>query len=111
MSPNVGERNWLVAIDLGRVKTQNWIDFRGALTIPGAKQIESRAIYEVVFNWHDHDFTFSHNLDPQESVDPLNSLPVCGRSPKYAASSWPAIRVGCVCRCWLRVRLLRQHDG
>jgi len=46
----------------GCVKTQDWIDFRGVLTIRGAKRIEYRAFYEIVFNWKYHDLAFSHNL-------------------------------------------------
>lgn len=62
-TPRSGQSS-LSIFDRGCVKTQNWVDSRGALTIPDAKQIESRAIYEVVFNWYAHDLAFSHNLDP-----------------------------------------------
>jgi hypothetical protein len=44
------------------------------LTIPCAKQIEYRAFYEVVFNWHYHDLAFSHNLDPERSHDVKQSF-------------------------------------
>lgn len=50
------------ALGRGCVKTQNWIDFRGALTIPRTKQIDYRAFYEVVFIWHCPNLAFSHNL-------------------------------------------------
>lgn len=62
-------RGPLTATDRGCVKTQNWIDFRGALTIPRTKQIDYRAFYEVVFIWHCPDFAFSHNLDPKATVE------------------------------------------
>jgi hypothetical protein len=61
------------AFDRGCVKTQNWFDFRGALTIPDTKQIEYRAFLGVIFNWHGLCSAFSHNLDPLQSLTLLKS--------------------------------------
>ena len=57
----------LAAIDRGCVKTRYRLDFGGASTIPGTKQIEYEASYEVVFNWHGLGSAFSHGLDLQET--------------------------------------------
>ena len=59
------------------MKTQNWFDFRGALTIPDTKQIEYRAFLGGIFNWHGLCSAFSHNLGREsEFAEPVSSRSV-----------------------------------
>ena len=74
----------------GCVKTQNWIDLRGALTIPRTKQIDYRAFYEVVFIWHRPDLAFSH-IDgrlrfAKRSIDDGKKVKIAAIDPDFAVT-------------------------
>jgi len=58
----------MAAFGPGCVKTQSYVNFRGALTIPGPKQIDCGVFDEGSFLWVVTVSSFSHSLGRFRSV-------------------------------------------